>query len=143
MKRKPHPRETRSATDAVLRTSSPKRTLVVSDAHGYPELIENALEHGGFRPGVDELIYAGDFVDRGPDAEGCLRLLERYGARMLVGNHELAILVGFPLFEQTPESLRLRQLLLDRVLTGGPEAWRAVTVTDGIVISHAGISSSL
>ncbi len=94
-----------------------RRTFVISDVHGYPELIENALDHGGFRAGVDEFIYAGDFVDRGPDADGCLRLLERYATRILVGNHELAVLLGFPLFEQTPESKRLRQTLLDRVLS--------------------------
>ena len=82
----------------------PRRTFVISDAHGYPEIIENALEHGDFRPGIDGFVYAGDFVDRGPDARGCLDLIERYATEVLVGNHELAVLAGFPLFEQTPES---------------------------------------
>ena len=59
---------------------------------------------------------------------------------MLVGNHELAVLVDFALFEQTPESRRLRQVLLDRVLSSDPAAgWKAVTCVDGILISHAGI----
>ena len=119
-----------------------RRTFVISDVHGYPELIENALDHGAFRDGVDDLIFAGDFVDRGPDAEGCLALLERYATRTLVGNHELAVLLGFPLFEQTPDSLGLRQTLLDRVLARTADAWRAVTVVNGILISHAGVSSA-
>lgn len=120
-----------------------RRTLVISDAHGHPELIENVLAHAGFRPGMDDLIYAGDFLDRGPDEQGCLDLIERYATEVLVGNHELAVLVGFRLFEQTPESRRFRQLLLDRVL--GPDEsalWKVATVVDGVLVTHAGISET-
>lgn len=122
---------------------APTRTFVISDAHGYPDLIENALEHGEFSPGIDDLVYAGDFVDRGPDAEGCLELIERYATHVLVGNHELAVLLGFQLFEQTRESRALRQLLLDRVLTGEARTqWKAVSVVDGLLLSHAGVSQA-
>ena len=120
-----------------------KRTFVISDAHGYPKLIENALEHGGFTPGVDAFVYAGDFVDRGPDAQGCLDLIEHYATEVLVGNHEVAVLVGFPLFEQTPESRGFRQVLLDRVLAPDTaDAWKAATVVDGLLLSHAGVSET-
>ncbi|MCJ7796488.1 MAG: metallophosphoesterase [Thermoleophilia bacterium] len=123
--------------------SAPRRTFVISDAHGYPELIENALEHADFRPGADDFVYAGDFVDRGADARGCLDLIERYATQVLLGNHEVAVLVGFPLFEQTPESRGFRQVLLDRVLARDPaSAWKAVSVVDGLVLSHAGISET-
>ena len=122
--------------------SAGTRTIVVSDAHGYPAVIENALEHAGFRPGVDRFVYAGDFVDRGPDSLGCLELIERYATRVLVGNHELAVIVGFPLGEQTATSRGLRQRLLDRALDADPRtAWRAATCVDGVVVTHGGVSS--
>ncbi|MHB8870622.1 MAG: metallophosphoesterase [Thermoleophilia bacterium] len=121
--------------------SAPARTFVISDAHGCPELITGALEHGGFRLGIDAFVYAGDFVDRGPDALGCLAVIERYATEVLVGNHELAVLLGFPLFEQTRESRALRQVLLDRALSTDPAiAWKAVTSVDGVLISHGGIA---
>lgn len=123
--------------------TTPTRTFVISDAHGYPELIENALEHGEFSPGIDDFVYAGDFVDRGPDAERCLDLIERYATHVLVGNHELAVLLGFRLFEQTLKSRALRQLLLDRVLTAeAATQWEAVSVVDGLLLSHAGVSQA-
>lgn len=122
---------------------APTRTFVISDAHGHPGLIENGLEHGEFRPGIDDFVYAGDFVDRGPDAPGCLDLIERYATHVLMGNHELAVLLGFQLFEQTAKSRALRQLLLDRVLTtDAATPWEAVRVVDGLLLSHAGVSQA-
>jgi hypothetical protein len=118
------------------------RTIVVSDAHGYPAVIANALEHAGFRLGVDGFVYAGDFVDRGPDERGCLELIDRYATQVLVGNHELAVVVGRSLGERTTTSRGLRQRLLDRVLAlDSREAWRAATCIDGVLVTHAGISS--
>src|SRR5665811_2104756 len=74
--------------DGSVAESAPARTFVISDAHGYPELITAALEHGGFRPGTDAFVYAGDFVDRGPDVQGCLEVIETQATEVLVGNHE-------------------------------------------------------
>ena len=76
------------------------RTFVISDAHGYPELIQEALDHGGFRPGEDGFVYAGDLLDRGPDPQGCIDLVERYATEVLLGNHELAVLLGFIVYPQ-------------------------------------------
>ena len=118
------------------------RTIVVSDAHGYPEVIENALAHAGFQPGVDRFVYAGDFVDRGPDSLGCLELVERYATTVLVGNHELAVIVGFPLGEQTATSRGLRRRLLDHALDADAHAaWRAATCIDGVLVTHGGVSN--
>ncbi len=129
-----------SATERRLPAAS-KRTFVISDAHGYPELIASALDGGGFRPGVDALVYAGDFIDRGPDSAGCLDLIETYATEVLFGNHELAVLVGFELFEQTPESRLLRQGFLDRAFSSDPATvWKAATSVDGVLITHAGVA---
>lgn len=108
------------------------RTFVISDAHGYPEIIQGALDHGHFRPGVDAFVYAGDLLDRGPDSAGCLELVERYAIEVLVGNHELAVLLGFPISGSDRQSREFRQLLLDRVLSADPEkAWKAATCVGG------------
>jgi hypothetical protein len=64
------------------------RTFVVGDCHGYPELIINALRdmrlhYGTMRAGTDRLVFAGDFLDRGPykGARQCLALIEALADR--------------------------------------------------------------
>jgi len=118
------------------------RTFVMSDAHGYPELIQNALNHGGFRPGEDGFVYAGDLLDRGPDSQGCIDLLELYATEVLLGNHELAVLLDFFIYPQNAESLAYRRVLIDKVLNSAPGSeWKAATCVEGVLISHAGVSS--
>lgn len=119
-----------------------RRTFVVSDAHGYPALIQNALDHGGFRPGRDGFIYAGDLLDRGPDPVGCLELVENYATEVLVGNHELAVLLDFAMCGQDSWSRRFRQFLLDRVLSASrKDAWKVAACAQGVLITHGGLSS--
>ena len=115
------------------------RTIVISDAHGYPQLITAALEHSGFRQGVNRLIYAGDFLDRGSRAEECLEVLEDAGAEILWGNHEAAVLLGWPIWPQNEESQAFRSRLLRRFAAGD---WQLVTCIDGVLVSHAGLSAA-
>ncbi len=118
------------------------RTFVISDAHGYPELIRNALDHGGFRPGADRFVYAGDLLDRGPDPDSCIRLVDQWATEVLLGNHEIGVMLDFAVYPQTPESYACRQVLFDRVLGAGPESgWKAATCVDGVLVTHAGVSS--
>jgi len=118
------------------------RTFVVSDAHSHPELIEQALDDGGFTPGEDAFIYAGDLLDRGPDSAGCIELVERYATEALVGNHELAVLLDFNMWGRDWDSRGFRQLLMDKVLSGTPEAaWKVATCCEGVLMTHAGVSS--
>jgi hypothetical protein len=119
-----------------------RRTFVASDAHGYPALIQNALDHGGFRAGVDGFVYAGDLLDRGPDPEGCLELVECYVTEVLLGNHELAVLLDFAMCGQDSWSRRFRQFLLDKVLsTDQADAWKVAACVGGVLITHGGLSS--
>jgi hypothetical protein len=82
------------------------RTLVLSDAHGFPQLIRNAFAHGGLGSdgghggaghdadaAPDRLVFAGDIVDRGDRPGECLALLEAAGAEILWGNHDVAVLL--------------------------------------------------
>jgi hypothetical protein len=118
------------------------RTFVVSDAHGYPELIANALEHGAFRPGEDGFVYAGDLLDRGPDPEGCLELVGRFATEVLFGNHEAAVLLGFPVFPQDLDSGRFRLLFAEKLFRPCPAPWKVATCVHGVLITHAGVSQA-
>lgn len=118
------------------------RTFVISDAHGYPELIQNALDHGGFRPGEDAFVYAGDLLDRGPDPQGCIDLVDRHATEVLLGNHEVDVLLYSVIYPQSWESLVCRRMLIDKVLNADPDgAWKAATCVEGVLITHAGVSS--
>jgi hypothetical protein len=115
----------------------PAFTLVVSDVHGYPELLENALRGSGFRPGTDRLIFAGDFLDRGGRARECLERLDELGAETLIGNHDQAVALGYWIGEQQEASKAFRVLLLERLRERRLDL---VTSVDGVLISHAGLT---
>lgn len=118
------------------------RHIIVADAHSHPELIKNALDHAGFEPGRDAFVYAGDIFDRGPDPDGCLELIEAYATEVLLGNHDVAVLLDFLVYPSDPENRRFRSLLIDRVLNSGPEkAWKLATCVEGVLITHAGVSA--
>jgi len=124
------------------RQAAPRRTFVLSDAHGYPEVIEKALDHGGFRPGEEAFVYAGDLLDRGPDPEGCIELVQRHATEILVGNHEMAVLLDFDMWGSDWDSRRFRPLLLDMVMNAAPDTrWKAATCIQGILITHGGVSA--
>ena len=114
------------------------RTIVLSDAHGYPALIRNALAHSGFVAGVDHLVFAGDFVDRGDRPQDCLDLIEGVGAQVLWGNHDLAVLFERFIYPCSGESRSFRPLFLERFHAG---AWQLAACIDGVLITHAGLSA--
>ncbi len=115
-------------------------TLVVSDVHGYPELLENALRRSGFREGTDRLVFAGDFLDRGSRAAECLSRLDELGAETLIGNHDQAIALGYWIGEQQEASKDFRKRLLDRLRT---RRLQLVTSVEGVLVSHAGLTRAV
>jgi predicted phosphodiesterase len=119
--------------------TTPSRTIVISDAHGYPAFIENALAHAGFDSAHDRLIFAGDFLDRGSDPEGCLDLIEQHAGIILFGNHEVELMIGAPI-EFGSASELLESPLIER-FREQPERWRFATAVDDVLITHAGLST--
>ena len=126
------------------------RTIVLSDAHGYPELIRNVLAHSGFRAGEDVLVYAGDFVHRGPAAAECVALVEACGPLagspldprpgdvvILWGNHDVAVLLDRFAYPNTPPADELRPLFLERF---AGSAWHLAACSGDVLITHAGVS---
>jgi len=65
------------------------RRIYVGDLQGCREELEALLEELRFDPARDRLHSVGDAINRGPDSAGCLRLLMKLGAVMVLGNHEL------------------------------------------------------
>ena len=69
-------------------------------------------------------------------------MVDRFATEVLVGNHEVGVMLDFMIYPRTPESFACRQLLFDRVLGEDPEsAWKAATCVDGVLVTHAGVSS--
>ena len=129
--------ETPGTTHAPDRTERQPFTLVVSDIHGFPSLLENALRASGFRHGADRLVFAGDFLDRGAEARVCLDRLDELGAQMLIGNHDQAIALGYWIGEQQEASRIFRETILRRLQE---RRLNLVTSVDGVLISHAGLT---
>lgn len=68
------------------------RRIFIGDIQGCREELELLLLKLEFRVGIDELHPVGDFVNRGPDSAGTLRLLRELGAGGVLGNHDVHLL---------------------------------------------------
>lgn len=68
------------------------RRVFVGDIQGCREQLSDLLAAVEFEAGVDQLLPAGDLVDKGPDSDGVLRLLMDLDAQPVLGNHDLAFL---------------------------------------------------
>src|SRR5689334_9938755 len=64
------------------------RDFVVGDIHGCFTQLRKELEARGFDPRRDRLFAVGDLVDRGPESDGLLEAVERFGIKSVKGNHE-------------------------------------------------------
>jgi bis(5'-nucleosyl)-tetraphosphatase (symmetrical) len=81
-----------------------RRRILVGDVQGCRTELETLLEAVRFDPAADELHPVGDFVNRGPDSAGVLRLARTLGAGGVLGNHDLHLITsaagGRPLRER-------------------------------------------
>jgi bis(5'-nucleosyl)-tetraphosphatase (symmetrical) len=69
-----------------------KRRIFVGDVQGCREELERLLEKLAFDPAADDLQPVGDFVNRGPDSAGTVRLCMRLSAGGVLGNHDVHLL---------------------------------------------------
>ena len=68
------------------------RRIFVGDIQGCRDELERLLEAIRFDPASDELHPVGDFINRGPDSLGVLRLCRDLNAGGVLGNHDLHFL---------------------------------------------------
>jgi len=68
---------------------------VVSDLHGMYDLLIAHLARIEFNKDADRLFSVGDLIDRGPDSERCIRLLDENWFYSVRGNHEQMMLDSF------------------------------------------------
>jgi len=61
---------------------------VFSDIHGNLEALEAILLHARKKHRLKEIYYLGDVITFGPNSSECLKLLEKYKVKCVVGNHE-------------------------------------------------------
>lgn len=66
-----------------------RRRLFIGDVQGCREEFERLLEKLRFDPVADELHVVGDFVNRGPDSLGVLKLARELEVGGVLGNHDL------------------------------------------------------
>ncbi len=75
------------------------RDFIIGDLHGCLTLLTSALDNMTFNPDKDRLFSVGDLVDRGPDNEACLDLLNEPWFFSVMGNHDAMLLSA--IFEYT------------------------------------------
>jgi len=69
-----------------------RRRIFLGDIQGCRAELARLLDQLRYDPASDELHPVGDFVNRGPDSAGVLRLMREAGARGVLGNHDLHLL---------------------------------------------------
>lgn len=72
------------------------RNFVMSDMHGHEFPARALLDYAGVDLSKDKLRFLGDYIDRGPNSLGCIRLVQKYqrqGAIAHIGNHELMFMM--------------------------------------------------
>lgn len=74
------------------------RKFVIGDIHGCLGMLKGLLDLIKYDPAQDELIFVGDYIDRGPDSKGVvdyiisLRELASQRIHCILGNHEALLL---------------------------------------------------
>ncbi|MBB3060065.1 metallophosphoesterase [Microbulbifer rhizosphaerae] len=71
------------------------RDFVVGDVHGHLQQLHEQLQEVAFDPARDRLFCLGDLVDRGPDSELLLAMVDQKSYFGILGNHEAMMIAGF------------------------------------------------
>lgn len=64
------------------------RTIVIGDPHGCLEELKELLRTCEYNPTRDEVVLAGDLVDRGPEPRGVIEYARTNGFKAVMGNHD-------------------------------------------------------
>ncbi len=80
------------------------RIAIIADVHSNLAALEAVLRHAQSQGAIDGLWCLGDMVGNGPQPRQCLQRLQEAGARMLVGNHDLAAVGQLSVADFNPDA---------------------------------------
>ena len=119
------------------------RRIFIGDIQGCRDELERLLALLKFDPAQDTLEPVGDFVNRGPDSLGALRLMKSLGAGGVLGNHDLHLLAA----RRGARTLRPSDTLGPILEAPDREellAWLSakpfIKTWPGLILVHAGLS---
>lgn len=74
-----------------------KRVFIVGDIHGCLRMLQRLMKKITWEPRRDQLIFLGDYIDRGEDSKGVVDYLldlrrNSPNVRFIMGNHEVMLL---------------------------------------------------
>lgn len=119
------------------------RRIFIGDIQGCRDELERLLARLRFDTAQDTLEPVGDFVNRGPDSLGTLRLLKSLGAGGVLGNHDLHLLAARRGARTLKASDTLQPVLdapdCDELLTW-LRARPFIRTWPGLILVHAGLS---
>lgn len=117
------------------------RTVVCSDIHGNPFLLENVLSQSNFKEGDDKLVVAGDTCDRGKRSWDAYEMIFELGGIHLLGNHEISHLCGINIkpydHSMDPDLIGFLGIGIDEGL------FQMAHAVEGVLITHAGLSKRI
>jgi len=123
------------------------RRLYVGDLHGCADELQDLLDRFGFVAGSDRLFSVGDVMGKGPNALEALRLLNKLGAVITLGNHDAHCLKGATL----PEAQRTERHKTYLASLGEEQnfwlkemtAWPLYHEEKDVLMVHAGLQPGL
>lgn len=122
-----------------------KRRIFIGDIQGCLDELRRLLDAVRFDPAEDVLEPVGDFVNRGPDSLGVLRLMKELGANGVLGNHDLHLL-AVARGERTTRPGDTLEAVLKAADRDELLEWLAskpfVRVFSDVVLVHAGLHPS-
>jgi len=131
------------------------KTIMIGDIHGCLDEFQELLER--VSPGPSDVVCcAGDFLDRGPDPVGCVRLARERGFLAVLGNHEEKHLrwrrhedrrAADPNYKNPMRPMPPERLAQNAALTAEDIAWlKSLPLTlepvPGWILVHAGLFPS-
>ncbi|KAL9136424.1 MAG: hypothetical protein Q9175_002360, partial [Cornicularia normoerica] len=81
--------------DLIPAREDRKRLIVIGDLHGCSDELENLLAEVQYEARTDHLIFAGDFISKGPSSPAVIDLAMSAHASCVRGNHEDRVLLAY------------------------------------------------
>ncbi len=126
-----------------MNDSKPSGYIAVGDIHGCPEQLEEILNQAEMWPN-HQLVFLGDYIDRGPDSDAVIKRIRNLDAVFLSGNHEEMLWdrTGFlpdGSFENLFSSVRLSKESLDWIRSELVNKFE----TEDYIFVHGGLNTAL